>query len=158
MKKDFSHVRDQQPAMVDVGLKNDTQRTAIAKSLIQLPSEMKEHIKDGEIKTLKGPVFQTAIIAGIQAAKRTYELIPLCHQLNINKVDIQIQLATPLLVEITCEARCTGKTGVEMEALTGASVAALTVYDMCKAFSHEIVIKETRLIHKTGGKSDFNKP
>ncbi|WP_286742934.1 cyclic pyranopterin monophosphate synthase MoaC [Roseivirga sp. UBA1976] len=157
MKKDFSHIRDQQPAMVDVGLKNDTQRTAIAKSLIQLPSEMKEHIKDGEIKTLKGPVFQTAIIAGIQAAKRTYELIPLCHQLNLNKVDIQIQLATPLLVEITCEARCTGKTGVEMEALTAVSICALTIYDMCKSIDKSIIIEKIKLLSKKGGKKNYKR-
>ncbi len=143
--------------MVDVGLKNDTQRTAIAKSLIQLPSEMKEHIKDGEIKTLKGPVFQTAIIAGIQAAKRTYELIPLCHQLNLNKVDIQIQLATPLLVEITCEARCTGKTGVEMEALTAVSICALTIYDMCKSIDKSIIIEKIKLLSKKGGKKNYKR-
>lgn len=142
--------------MVDVGEKAETKRTAIAVSYVQLPDEMAEHIHDGEIKTLKGPVFQTAIIAGIQGAKRTFELIPLCHQLNLNKVGIDIQLKDKLLIEITCEARCSGKTGVEMEALTGASVAALTVYDMCKAFSHDIVIKETKLVKKTGGKSDYS--
>lgn len=142
--------------MVDVGEKAETKRTAIAVSYVQLPDEMAEHIHDGEIKTLKGPVFQTAIIAGIQGAKRTFELIPLCHQLNMNKVGIDIQLKENLLIEIICEARCSGKTGVEMEALTGASVAALTVYDMCKAFSHDIVIKETKLVKKTGGKSDYS--
>lgn len=141
--------------MVDVGEKAETKRTAIAVSYVQLPDEMAEHIQDGEIKTLKGPVFQTAIIAGIQGAKRTFELIPLCHQLNLNKVGIDIQLKDNLSIEITCEARCSGKTGVEMEALTGASVAALTIYDMCKAFSHDIFIKETKLIKKTGGKSDY---
>lgn len=141
--------------MVDVGDKAETKRTAIAISHVQLPDEMAVHIQDGEIKTLKGPVFQTAIIAGIQGAKRTFELIPLCHQLNLNMVSVDIQLKDKLLVEIICEARCTGKTGVEMEALTGASIAALTIYDMCKAFSHHIIIKETRLLKKTGGKSDF---
>lgn len=155
MSKEFSHIDKDKPAMVDVGEKAETKRTAIAVSYVQLPSQMAEHIQDGEIKTLKGPVFQTAIIAGIQGAKRTFELIPLCHQLNLNKVGIDIQLKDNLLIEITCEARCSGKTGVEMEALTGASVAALTVYDMCKAFSHDIVIKETKLVKKTGGKSDY---
>ncbi len=141
--------------MVDVGEKAVTSRTAVAQALVQLPEELSEFIKDGEVVTLKGPVFQTAIIAGIQGAKKTPELIPLCHTLNLNKVAIDIQLRDGLLVEITCEARCSGKTGVEMEALTGASVAALTIYDMCKALSHNIIIKETRLLQKTGGKSDF---
>jgi len=155
MSKEFSHIDKDKPAMVDVGDKSETKRTAIAVSHVQLPDEMAEHIQDGEIKTLKGPVFQTAIIAGIQGAKRTFELIPLCHQLNLNKVSVDIQLKEKLIVEVICEARCTGKTGVEMEALTGASVAALTIYDMCKAFSHNIIIQETRLLKKTGGKSDF---
>lgn len=155
MTKKFTHIDQDSPAMVDVGQKEVTERTAIAQAIVQLPDDMKAYIADGEIKTLKGPVFQTAIIAGIQGAKRTSELIPLCHQLNLNKVDIQITVDDQLQVTITSEARCSGKTGVEMEALTGASIAALTVYDMCKAFSHNIVIKETKLIKKTGGKSDY---
>ena len=155
MSKEFTHLEDDSPSMVDVGDKQVTQRTAIAESLVQLPDELKEFIKDGELISLKGPVFQTAIIAGIQGAKKTPDLIPLCHHLNLNKVKIDIKLEEGLLVRITCEARCTGKTGVEMEALAGASIAALTVYDMCKALSHDIVIKETRLIKKTGGKSDY---
>lgn len=155
MTKKFTHIDQDSPAMVDVGQKEVTERTAIAQAIVQLPDDMKAYIADGEIKTLKGPVFQTAIIAGIQGAKRTSELIPLCHQLNLNKVDIQITVDDQLQVKIVSEARCSGKTGVEMEALTGASVAALTVYDMCKAFSHNIIIKETKLIKKTGGKSDY---
>ncbi|NVK84175.1 MAG: cyclic pyranopterin monophosphate synthase MoaC [Cytophagia bacterium] len=158
MSKEFSHIEKDKPAMVDVGDKTETKRTAIAVSYVQLPDDMAEHIHDGEIKTLKGPVFQTAIIAGIQGAKRTWELIPMCHQLNLNKVSVDIELKKDLLVEIICEAKCSGKTGVEMEALTGASIAALTVYDMCKAFSHDIVIKETKLVKKTGGKSDYTNP
>ncbi len=142
--------------MVDVGDKAVTTRTAIAQALVQLPEELKDFIKDGEVVTLKGPVFQTAIIAGIQGAKKTSELIPLCHPLALNKVAVKIELKNELLVAITCEARCSGKTGVEMEALTGASVAALTIYDMCKALSHNIVLQGTRLIKKTGGKSDFH--
>lgn len=155
MNKKFTHINQESPSMVDVGEKAVTERTAIAQAIVQLPDDMKPHIADGEIKTLKGPVFQTAIIAGIQGAKRTSELIPLCHQLNLNKVDIQITVNDELEVKITSLAKCSGKTGVEMEALTGASVAALTIYDMCKAFSHNIVIKETRLVKKTGGKSDY---
>ncbi len=151
----FSHIDKESPAMVDVSGKEDTTRTAIAQSKVQLPEDMKEHVADNEIKTLKGPVFQTAIIAGIQGAKRTAELIPLCHLLNLSKVGIDINISNELEVTITCTVKCHGKTGVEMEALTGASVAALTVYDMCKAFSHNIIIRETRLLEKTGGKSDY---
>ena len=158
MKKEFTHIDKQTPTMVDVGHKEITERVAVAETLIQLPDEMKPQIKDGEIATLKGPVFQTAILAGIQGAKKTSELIPLCHNLFLNKVKVEINLLDDLLVQVTCEARCSGKTGVEMEALTGASIAALTVYDMCKAFSHDIVIKQTRLLEKTGGKSDYHKP
>ena len=155
MSKEFTHIDKDQPSMVDIGNKNETKRTAIVLSIIQLPDDMAEYIQDGEIKTRSDSVFQTAMIAGIQAAKKTWELIPMCHQINLNKVDIDIVLKDGLKVEITCEAKCSGKTGVEMEALTGASVAALTGYDMCKAFSHKIIIKETRLIKKTGGKSDY---
>ncbi len=155
MTKKFTHIDQDSPSMVDVGQKEVTERTAIAQAVVQLPDDMKPHVTDGEIKTLKGPVFQTAIIAGIQGAKKTSELIPLCHQLNLNKVDIQINVNEDLEVKVTSLAKCSGKTGVEMEALTGASVAALTIYDMCKAFSHNIVIKETKLIKKTGGKSDY---
>ena len=155
MSKEFTHIDKNKPSMVDVGEKSETKRTAIAQSIVQLPEDMAPHIQDGEIKTLKGPVFQTAIIAGIQGAKRTWDLIPMCHQINLNKVGIDIILTKGFKVEITCEAHCNGKTGVEMEALTGASIAALTVYDMCKAFSHNIEIQETKLIKKTGGKSDY---
>lgn len=156
MSKKFTHIDQNKPTMVDVGDKSETKRTAIAESIVQLPEEMKQHIAEGEIITLKGPVFQTAIIAGIQGAKRTSELIPLCHNLPLSKVEVDIKLLENLQVKITCEAKTFGKTGVEMEALTGVSVAALTVYDMCKAFSHNIKIQNTRLIKKTGGKSDLN--
>ncbi|MDH5610747.1 MAG: cyclic pyranopterin monophosphate synthase MoaC [Cyclobacteriaceae bacterium] len=157
MTKKFTHIEQDSPAMVDVGHKDVTERTAHAQTLVQLPDDMKPYIKDGEITTLKGPVFHTAILAGIQGAKRTSELIPLCHNLFLNKVRIDITLEEGLLVKIVCEARCTGKTGVEMEALTGASIAALTVYDMCKAFSHNITILETKLMAKSGGKRAFRR-
>ena len=116
-----------------------------------------DRLEADEIHTKKGPVFQTAILAGIMAAKKTSDLIPLCHPLPLNKVGIDIHVNEDREVVIDCTARVTGKTGVEMEALTGASVAALTVYDMCKAFSHDIVIRETRLMEKTGGKRDFRR-
>jgi len=154
MKK-FTHINNDQPSMVDVGDKQGTVRIAHAQSLVQLPEEVKAYVENGEIRALKGPVFQTAIISGIQAAKKTSELIPLCHNLFLSKVNIEISIDDEFLVNIICEAKTEGKTGVEMEALTAASVAALTIYDMCKALSHNIVIKETRLLKKTGGKSDF---
>lgn len=143
------------PSMVDVGEKKITRRVAKARSLVVLDDIILEQLQDGEIQTKKGAVFQTAIIAGVMGAKKTSELIPLCHPLGLDNCQIEIGLNEEREVEIICTASLTAKTGVEMEALTGASVAALTIYDMCKAFSHNIVIKETRLIEKTGGKRDF---
>ena len=143
--------------MVDVSDKSITQRTAIAESIVQLPHEIVDLLKHDDISTKKGPVFQIAILAGIMAIKKTSELIPLCHPLPITKSDIHITVADDRQVVITCEVKVEGKTGVEMEALTGASVAALTIYDMCKGFSQNIVIKATRLIKKTGGKSDYER-
>ena len=128
----------------------------MAESLVKLTPEIVAVLEDGEINTKKGPVFQTAILAGIMAAKKTSEIIPLCHPLPLTKCEIDISITENHTVRIECTAKVDGKTGVEMEALTGASVAALTVYDMCKAFSHDIVILETKLVHKSGGKSEFN--
>lgn len=141
--------------MVDVGDKQITERVAVARSIVQLDDEIVAMLENDEIHTKKGPVFQTAILAGIMGAKKTSDLIPLCHPLGLNKCSLDIKLNAAKEVEITCTAKLTAKTGVEMEALTGASIAALTIYDMCKGFSHNIIIKETRLISKTGGKSDF---
>jgi cyclic pyranopterin phosphate synthase len=150
---DFSHLdSDGNPRMVDVNAKAVTLRKAKARSLVVLPEIVLEQFQGSEIQTKKGPVFQTAIIAGTMAAKRTHELIPLCHPLGIEGCKIEIRLNEAREVEIDCSVKVTGKTGVEMEALTGASVAALTIYDMCKAFSHNIIIKETRLLEKSGGK------
>lgn len=141
--------------MVDVGEKAVTKRLATARSIILLDEEILKNLEGDEIQTKKGPVFQTAIIAGVMAAKRTGELIPLCHPLGLENCQIDISINEHKEVVVICTASLSGKTGIEMEALTGASVAALTIYDMCKAFSHNIVIKETRLIAKSGGKSDF---
>lgn len=142
-------------AMVDVSDKQITKRTAMAQSIVVLGDEIMQHLTGNDIQTKKGPVFQTAIIAGTMAAKKTWDLIPLCHPLALENCKINIQVNEKNEVVIQCTATITSKTGVEMEALTGASVAALTIYDMCKAMSHAIVIKETKLISKTGGKSDF---
>ncbi|WP_460622674.1 cyclic pyranopterin monophosphate synthase MoaC [Hymenobacter tenuis] len=145
-----------QPAMVDVGQKTPTRRVARARSRVVLGPEIMALIKEGDLPTRKGPVFQTAILAGIMGAKRTSELIPLCHPLGLDDCQVRIEPDGEDAVVIECTATVTGKTGVEMEALTGASVAALTIYDMCKALSHNIVIQETRLLEKTGGKQDFH--
>jgi cyclic pyranopterin monophosphate synthase len=152
----FSHLdADNQPTMVDVSGKAVTRRTALARARIFLPEAVRAGLAGGELRTPKGPVFQTAIIAGTMAAKRTHELIPFCHPLALDAVKIAITVADDGHAVIDCEVRVEHRTGVEMEALTGASVAALTVYDMCKALSHDMVITEVRLISKTGGKSDY---
>ena len=153
----FSHInKDNQPKMVNVGDKKITKRTAIAKAEMFLGTEVISYFNDTELTTKKGPVFQTAIIAGIQAVKKTSELIPMCHPLLINGVDIKIEISDKENIEIICTVEIEGKTGVEMEALTGANIAALTVYDMCKAISQKMVIKQIKLLKKTRGKSDIN--
>ena len=154
----LSHI-DQKgnPSMVDVGDKKSTDRIAIAQAIVKLTPEIMTLLSGDEILTKKGPVFQTAIIAGIQAAKKTSDLIPLCHPLALTKVDIEISTSDDNQIIIKCLAKVSGQTGVEMEALTGASVAALTIYDMCKAMSHNIEILSVMLLQKTGGKSNFNR-
>lgn len=151
----FSHLdADNQPTMVDVSGKPVTRRTAVAQARVLLPEAVRAALVGGELRTPKGPVFQTAIIAGTMAAKRTHELIPFCHPLALDAVKIGIRIEDGHVV-IDCQVRVEHRTGVEMEALTGASVAALTVYDMCKALSHDMVISDIRLVAKTGGKSDY---
>jgi len=150
-----------------------TKRTALARSLVFLPSAVLESLKDGEISSPKGPVFATAIIAATMGVKKTSEIIPFCHSLPIESCRVTIKMEDHATKKskgrkkgkansidgkravIDCEVSLHHKTGVEMEALTGASIAALTIYDMCKAISHNIVIEETRLISKYGGKSDI---
>lgn len=154
--KDFSHLDNKGNAvMVDVSEKTVTLRTAKARSIVAVPNEVMIKLTDGDIITKKGSVFQTAIIAGIMGAKKTGELIPLCHTLGLENCKIEIQTNSYNEIIIDCTTTVVAKTGVEMEALVGASVAAITIYDMCKALSHNIIIKETRLIEKTGGKSDY---
>ena len=152
----LSHIdQDNQPTMVDVGDKRVSERKAHARSVVILPPEVAAKFVDGDIQTAKGPVFTTAIIAGVMAAKKTHELIPFCHPLGLDSCKVTMEMAQDNRLIIDCRCRVHHKTGVEMEALTGASIAALTVYDMCKALSHDIVISETRLMEKTGGKQDF---
>jgi cyclic pyranopterin phosphate synthase len=155
---DFTHLnKNGEPTMVDVSDKKVTARLAIAQSIIELDEAIISRLENDDIHTKKGPVFQTAILAGIMAAKKTSDLIPLCHPLPISKCKVDIHINQQKEVIVECLVKTTGKTGVEMEALTGASVAALTIYDMCKGFSHNIIIKETKLMKKTGGKSDFSR-
>lgn len=155
--KDFTHLdKEGNPLMVDVGDKLVTKRIAKAQSIVVLDEEVMSLLEGNELHTKKGPVFQTAILAGIMAAKKTSELIPLCHPIGMDNCQVNIR-TKGIEVFIECTASISSKTGVEMEALTGASVAALTIYDMCKAFSHNIIIKETKLMHKSGGKRDFNR-
>ena len=142
--------------MVDVSDKRVTQREAHAQARVRLPEDALALVSGDEIATKKGPVFATAIIAGVMAAKRTHELIPFCHPLGLENCKLSIEVQDDEVV-IDCCCKVHHKTGVEMEALTGASVAALTVYDMLKAVSHDIVIAETRLMAKTGGKQDFER-
>jgi cyclic pyranopterin phosphate synthase len=142
--------------MVNVGAKAITKRTAIAQAEMFLGREIMKLLSEGEIQTKKGAVFHTAIIAGIQGSKKTSGLIPLCHPLPLNSVNIDIVEKDDSHISIRCTAETEGKTGVEMEALTGASIAALTVYDMCKAISQKMTIREVKLIKKTGGKTDLN--
>jgi cyclic pyranopterin phosphate synthase len=136
--------------MVDVSAKADTARTAIAQSQVELTPAIVAAITDNSLP--KGDMFATVRIAGIQAAKKCSDLIPLCHPLPLSKITVDIELQGESLV-ITALCKTTGKTGVEMEALTAASVAALTVYDMCKGLDKGMVIRETKLLEKTGGKS-----
>ena len=142
--------------MVDISSKETTKRSATATAKIIFPEVLKDRFKDGALQTKKGPVIDTAIIAGTMAVKKTHDLIPFCHPLNINACHISIEPDDNQDFIITCEVDIEHKTGVEMEALTGVSVAALTVYDMCKSLSHEIVISDISLQRKTGGKTDID--
>ncbi len=158
MANKFTHLdKAGNPSMVDVGEKKVTRRTATARSIVVVDENILEQLTNEEIHTKKGPVFQTAILAGVMGAKKTSDLIPLCHPLGLDNCQVNIHLNKQQEIVIDCTASLTAKTGVEMEALTGATVAALTIYDMCKAFSHNIIIKEIKLMAKTGGKRDFKR-
>jgi cyclic pyranopterin phosphate synthase len=149
---EFSHVDTSgTPGMVDVGGKEPTARTATAEARVRFPAEVAARLREAGFATAKGPVFHTATVAGVMAAKRTHELIPFCHPLALERCDVRIDMQGDD-ARVRCTAGVHHRTGVEMEALTGATVAALTIYDMCKALSHEIVIAETRLLAKQGGR------
>ena len=150
----LNHIdKKNRPTMVDISSKETTKRSATATARIIFPEVIKDRFRDGDLQTKKGPVIDTAIIAGTMAVKKTHDLIPFCHPLNINACHISIEPDDNQDFIITCEVGIEHKTGVEMEALTGVSVAALTVYDMCKSLSHDIVITDISLQKKTGGKT-----
>jgi len=155
----FTHLdSDGRATMVDTSQKQPSLRSASARSVVVLPPQVLAELTVGdELRSAKGSVFQTAILAGILAAKKTGDLIPLCHPLGLDNCQIKIHLDENQHIVIDCTATVSARTGVEMEALVGASIAALTVYDMCKALSHDIVIQETKLMAKTGGKRDFQR-
>lgn len=157
MEHKLSHIDDSGNAsMVDVSEKESTVRVAIASGSVRFPEAIFKTLADQEFLGKKGSIIQTAIIAGIQGVKKTSDLIPLCHQLLLSKINIDIQPVGTSL-QITCTVKCNERTGVEMEALTGVSVSALTIYDMCKALSQDLVISEIQLDKKTGGKNDFSR-
>ena len=157
MKTKLTHTDEKgNPKMVDVSKKKATRRVARAQAIVKVGSEIASLIRDQEIQTKKGPVFQTAIIAGVMGAKQTSSLIPLCHPIGLEDCQVTITSQKDRII-INTSATINSKTGVEMEALTAASVAALTIYDMCKALSHNIVIEEIKLMEKTGGKTDFKR-
>ena len=144
-------------AMVDVGGKPVTRRVALAEARIRLPREVARTLRSSGHRTAKGPVFDTAILAGVMAAKRTHELIPFCHPLGVENCRITITHRQGSVVVVRAEVSVHHRTGVEMEALTAACVAALTVYDMCKALSHDIEITAVRLLAKSGGRRTFRR-
>jgi len=149
----LTHVgSNNRPRMVDVGAKTITARTATAQAIVRFPTAVARALRANGMRAKKGPIIDTAIVAGTMAVKRTHELIPFCHPLAIERCEFSVEFAASNELVIHCEVAVSHKTGVEMEALTGASVAALTVYDMCKALSHEIVIAQIRLLEKSGGK------
>jgi cyclic pyranopterin monophosphate synthase len=151
----FTHLdSDRHPTMVDVGDKTATKRTAVAEARVRFPASVAAALRENGLRSAKGPVFDTAIVAGVMGAKRTHELIPFCHPLGLENCRITIELDGDTAV-IRCTVSVHHKTGVEMEALTGASIAALTIYDMCKALSHDIVIGDVRLLAKDGGRSSY---
>jgi cyclic pyranopterin monophosphate synthase len=145
------------PTMVDVGAKIATFREAAAEATVKLPASVARELARTGHRTKKGPIFDTAIVAGVMAAKKTHEIIPFCHPLPLERCTVDIEARAGGKIHIVCSVAVHHKTGVEMEALMGATAAALTIYDMCKALSHDIEIGPVRLTSKTGGKRDFKR-
>lgn len=154
---EFSHVKNKTPHLVNVTEKAVTTRTATARCEVVVGADILAQLLAQNMLTKKGAVEHTAVLAGIMGAKKTSELIPLCHPLSLESIEIHLEVVQPDRLVITCTAGLQGKTGVEMEALTGAAVAALTIYDMCKALSPDLVIHGLELIKKSGGKRNISK-
>jgi cyclic pyranopterin phosphate synthase len=153
----LSHLDNRnRPTMVDVGSKDVSPREAIAEARVLLPRNVTTALRESGHRTKKGPVFDTAIIAGVMAAKRTHELIPFCHPLGLEHCAVEIEERRGQIL-VRCRVAVHHRTGVEMEALTGATIAALTIYDMCKALSHDIEITAVRLLEKTGGRRPYRR-
>jgi cyclic pyranopterin phosphate synthase len=150
----LTHIsKENQPTMVDITRKEEGPRSATAQAIVKFPRELDSYFNGKDFVLKKGAVFETAIVAGTMAVKKTYEIIPFCHQIPVESIKFSIKRSEDLKIEITCTVKTTYKTGVEMEALHGATVAALTIYDMCKAVTHDILISSTKLVSKTGGKN-----
>jgi cyclic pyranopterin phosphate synthase len=155
-RKKLTHIDPAgRPAMVDVSAKPVTARAATAECRVRLPADVATQLRGSGLKSAKGGIAETAIIAGTMAVKRTHELIPFCHPLPIDGCRISIDWSGDRDLRIECMVKTSHRTGVEMEALTGATIAALTVYDMCKALSHRIVVGPAKLLAKRGGRHDF---
>lgn len=153
----FTHLNDDgKPQMVDVGDKAITTRVAVAEATVVLGEAIIRELENNDFNSKKGSITQTAIIAGTMAVKQTWATIPLCHAIPISGCSVDIKGANAGSMTVICEVRTEGRTGVEMEALHGATVAALTIYDMCKSMSHAIRIENVHLVSKTGGKSDYH--
>jgi cyclic pyranopterin monophosphate synthase len=154
----LTHLDDQnRPRIVDVSGKTPSHRTAIAQAIVRFPEVVWQQLEQKAWSGKKGSILQIAELAGLMGAKKTSDLIPLCHPLGLDHCTLTIEKSSPNALKILCTAQITAKTGVEMEALTGASIAALTVYDMCKGLSHDIAITDVQLLQKTGGKRDFTR-
>lgn len=153
----LTHIdKNNNPSMVDVSHKTQTQRIAVAKGTVFLGKEIMTQLSHNDITTKKGPVFSTAIIAATMGVKKTSDIIPFCHPINIENIKIEIIPMDDSNIEITSTVSCFGKTGVEMEALTGVHIAALTIHDMCKSMSQKIKVDQIHLVKKTGGKTDYS--
>jgi cyclic pyranopterin phosphate synthase len=154
----LTHInKENQPQMVNINQKEITIRNASASSIINIGTNVLLNLTSGDIQTKKGPVFATAIIAGTMAVKKTHELIPFCHPILVEDIKIEIKILDQTRLKVECTVSCSGKTGVEMEALTGVHVTCLTIHDMCKSMNSEITVEKIGLVSKTGGKKDFKK-
>ncbi|HWT16329.1 MAG TPA: cyclic pyranopterin monophosphate synthase MoaC [Patescibacteria group bacterium] len=157
MSKSLSHVdAEGRPRMVDVGVKAVTRREACAEAWVVFPEDVAAALRAQSMRSAKGAVLDTAVVAGTLAVKRTQDLVPFCHPLPVEKVDFECDWIDAVRLRLRCSVAAVAKTGVEMEAIIGVQIAAATVYDMCKALSHAICIERVAVIAKSGGRDDFD--